>query len=243
MKKISIALIVSVLTVNAFAQKTEFRVSLNSGLNSFYGNAAANNTSFIQFLNATSTNVESQGLLNIYGKDVQPFVGLSFDVKRITKKNFIYGVDFGIESMKSTVNINTIIQAPAHAQSTLIDAQGNTELNFKTLNLHPYIGHRFEFKKFSIDATAGVDISYLFKTQYSYNVIGANGFSESSNANLTDKKFDIRPRLQIAVNHDKFTFYTGYSFGIKNYVNNASSESNYGAFARLIRFGVSFKII
>ena len=195
MKKSLLVLFSFCIFSNAFAQKTEFRVALNSGLFSFGGGAAADQTSEIQFLSSNNT-IQSEGLLNIHGKALNLFNGVSLNVTRVTKKDFIFGLDFGIESLKSNLEINSIIQGQINSPTpaTIKNAEGKTILSFRSVNLNPYVGHRFYFKKFSIDATGGVDLAYMYNSHITTDISTGNGITNIS-VNEYRELLDIRPQI------------------------------------------------
>ena len=115
------------------------------------------------------------------------------------------------------------------------------EIKTVPVNLNPYLGQRFYFKKFSLDASGGVDLAYMYSSQITTDISTGNGITNIS-VNQYRELLDIRPRIQISANYKKFGVYAGYSFGIKNYVNSPLINYSDGAFTRQIRFGISYKI-
>ena len=81
MKKISIVLIILVFSTCAFAQKTEYRLALNSGLSLFSGNSTVSE-SYIYVSGVDDTPNHTN---DVYSSKNGITYGLSFDIKRIKK--------------------------------------------------------------------------------------------------------------------------------------------------------------
>lgn len=79
MKRISIVLIVLVFSVCAFAQKTELRLALNSGLFSFGGNSTVSESYIRNYPGYDIPNYTN----DVYSSKNGITYGLSFDIKRI----------------------------------------------------------------------------------------------------------------------------------------------------------------
>ena len=101
MKRISIVLIVLVFSVCAFAQKTELRLALNSGLFSFGGNSTVSESNiYVSGVDDTPNHTN-----DVYSSKNGISYGLSFNAEKITKRNFIFGLNTGIEVLRNNINI------------------------------------------------------------------------------------------------------------------------------------------
>ena len=103
MKKVFLVIISFLILTNISGQNMEYGCSLNSGLFSYSGQSSVG-TSFINIYDNTKTGYTN----NPYGSKSGLSYGLSFNIKRITKINFIYGLDIGLESLRSRVSINEV---------------------------------------------------------------------------------------------------------------------------------------
>jgi len=136
MKLIFIAFALIYTLTNASAQKTELKGSLNSGLFAFSGVSAQANTN-INYDDLTKSGYTN----NPYGSDVGLSYGLSLNIKRITRCNFIFGLDIGYEDLRSKILIDQI--DGFNGSSTYQNnATGQTYLNNYFLNLYPFVGYR-----------------------------------------------------------------------------------------------------
>src|SRR5450755_842612 len=100
MQKTLPTLIALLFLTNTFGQKTEYGISLNSGLFSLAGRSAES-TSFINFDNFINSGYTN----NPFGSNVGFSYGLSGDLKRVSKKDWIIGFDLGYEYLRSKILI------------------------------------------------------------------------------------------------------------------------------------------
>lgn len=197
------------------------------------------------FINLSSSPYSSGYTNNPYGTKNGLCIGLSGDFRHLTKGNFISGVDFGFETLKSKVNIDQVYDT--WASLNYENATGKTYLNYHFMNLFPYIGKRINLNELSVDLTGGIDVGYVLSADEKGEAVSESGNSYNTAVERKTQNFDIRPRVQVAVQHNRFGVYAGYSYGIVNYVKGfyvAGSVGNSSApsEARMIRFGLTFKI-
>ena len=239
MKKISIVLIILVFSTCAFAQKTEFRLALNSGLFSFGGNSTVSESYIRNYPGYDIPNYTN----DVYSSKNGITYGLSFDIKRITKRNFIFGLNTGIEVLKNKIDINGVyfygIVGPSPA--TIQKGSGSTVTTYNFINTNPFVGYRFNLNKISLDLTGGFDVSYCLRAHENGFVDVFNDIRPTTSVNIKNINFDFRPRIQLEFNFKKVGVYVGYSYGIVNYYPQ-NQVANPEAYSRLIRFGLSFKI-
>jgi hypothetical protein len=241
MKKSLLTTLSLLLIFTVFGQKNEYVISLNSGLFSFGGKYAVKTT----FINLDPSVYSSGYTDNPYGTQNGICIGLSGNFKHLTKRNFIAGFDFGFENLKSKVTINQVYDL---LNSLNYDnATGKTFLNYHFLNLFPYIGHRLNFNALSVDLIGGIDVAYVLSADEKGDAVSESGYHYTTAVERKTQSFDLRPRVQVSADYNKFGVYVGYSYGVVNYIkgyyvagsmgtNSAASE------ARLIRFGLTYRI-
>lgn len=230
MKRMLLLLFVIFCLNEAFAQKTVFDIGINSGLFSYSGISTNQNT----FMNHSSFKTYTN---SIYGAKKGLSYGLSINMKHLLAKNhFIMGVDFGYEMLRSKVSIIGIASS-----GSSLTAEGSSYLNTDFLNLHPNLGYRFNLKNVSLDITGGFDLGFVLKAQEKGKAIDQNGAKYTTELDRKHTKIDYRPRIQLAVNHNKIGAYIGYSYGLQNYTKGMVGGP-VGANAQLIRFGLTHQI-
>lgn len=234
MKKYITSLLI-LISITAFGQKTELKLSFNSGLFSFTGAAAENNT-FINF--------DDKGYYgytnNPYGSKNGLCYGLSGNIKRVTKRNLILGFDLGYEVLRSKILIDRMSFYTDNS-TYQSEATGESFLKYSSINLYPQIGYRFNTIPVSFDVTGGFDLGYCLKATEKGNATLWNGAIYITSVDRETIKTDIRPRLQVSTNYKKAGFYVGYSYGLANYLSGSKGGSP-EAYARLIRFGLTYKL-
>jgi len=235
MKKLILTLSSLFFLTITYGQKTELKISLNSGLYSFAGQSAES-SSFINSSDQTNSGYTN----NPYGSQSGLCYGLSGNVKRVTKRNFIFGLDLGYEMLKSKVSINRI-SGFTGTSTYENDASGQTFLNSNFINLNPFLGYRISTKLINIDITGGFDIGYILKTHENGNATAINGTKYTTSIDRKTIKWDIRPRVQISVDYKKTGLYLGYSFGLSNYMSGYIGGT-FEAYSRIFRFGITYQI-
>jgi hypothetical protein len=235
MKKLLLPSIFLFANTIIFGQKTELSIGLNSGLFSFSGKSAEKISS-INFDDKTNSGYTN----NPYGSEVGLCYGISGNVKRVTKSTFIIGFDLGYETLRSKIAIDKIngFTGSSTYQSSAI---GKTFLNFNTINLHPFLGKRFNAKNISFDLLAGLDFAYILSANEKGSAIGSNDALYETTRNRSTIDFDIRPRIQLTVNYHKSGIYLGYASGSANYKSGYVGGIN-ETYGNLIRFGVSYRL-
>jgi hypothetical protein len=235
MKKTLLTSIMLLFFTALFGQKTEFKVQLNSGLFSFAG-ASAVSVSAINASNLPNFNYTN----NPYGSKPGLCYGLSATITRVTKKEFLLGIDVGYEVLRSKVLIDRI-NGVSPASNFPVPATGQTYLNFNFLNLYPHIGQRFIIEKIAIDITGGFDFSRSFKAKEQGHATISDGTVFTTSRDRTTTNMDVRPRIQLAATYNRIGIYVGYAQGFLNYLSGSVGGTN-DAHSRLIRFGLAYQI-
>jgi hypothetical protein len=235
MKKLFL-LLLTTLTINlAFGQTTESILALNSGLFSFQG-YSAEKTSQINWPGDGSIGATN----NPFGAKNGLSYGVSYQIQRVSRSNFIAGVSIGYENLRSKTTIDGI-NKPDNSGSFREVASGQTYLSNNQLTAFPYLGYRVGIRQVSVDLTGGLDIGYLLSSTENGKATGANGKTYSTSLDRTGIKTDIRPRAQVAVFYRRVGAYTSYAYGLSNYKSGwvgGRNECN----STVIRFGVLYKI-
>jgi hypothetical protein len=216
------------------AQKTEFGLSLNSGLFSFAGRSATSTS-------AINASAEFSNYTNDpYGSTVGWCDGLSADLKRVTRRRLLFGLSLGYEALRSELSLTSVNVFTGNLAYSLA-AHGHTDLNSRFINLFPSIGYRFLPGKLTVDLTGGLDLGDCLSAQENGKAVAGNGATYASSRDRKTITADIRQRLQVSVGYHKTAVYVGYSYGLVNYTAGYIGGPT-GAYARLLRFGLQYRI-
>jgi hypothetical protein len=235
-KSLSILFFCLFISTQTFAQM-EFAVSFNSSLFSFGGKAAESSS----FINASDVATLSGYTNNPYGTKNGLGYGLSINSKRVFAKHFLLGLDAGYEMMRSKIDINGI-NSFGPSGSTTLPATGKTNLNTQFINLHPNLGFRFGGSSTTFDLTAGMDVGIVLDAKEKGKAETTNGGSITTNTDRKNLNTDLRPRLQLAANYQKFSAHAGYAYGLSNYRGRVMCGGAEEVQSRVIRFGVAYRI-
>lgn len=235
MKKISLSLIAIFLITQLFAQKTEWRIGLNTGFFSFYGKSTQP-TTFLIYDAPTNTGYTN----NPYGSKNGIGYGVTTRLNRVTKNNLVFGLDLGYEWLKSKTAID---QISVSNDTTTVQyvANGATYLHFNFLNFQPFFGYRFDTKFIKIDLTGGLELADCLQAKENGKALAANGKTYQTNLERETIKMDIRPNLRVAIGYKEFGIYAGYSLGQVNYKSNYIGGTH-ESYARLLRLGMTYQL-
>ena len=237
MKRTILTAVIILFSVTLFAQKTEFRVQLNSGFFSFRGNGSSQSSHIL----CTNEQLSSGYTNNPYGSKMGSSIGVSANLTRTSKHKFLYGTDIGFEIVRSKTDIQSV-----STNSTSYSATGETFLVNKFINLYPYLGYRLINKKTKLDFTGGLDVAFCLQSKEKGTAIAYNGTSGILFNTSIDRKTintDFRPRFQIAASYKKMGMYAGYSLGLKNYLSDVLGFPKvYEAYSNYLRLGLTYQI-
>ena len=232
MKKILILILTVILTATVSGQTNEFSVQLSSGLFSFRG-LSATKTSTIIFTQNSYTN-------NPYGRGSGLSYGFGLQVQRITRTNFIFGLQTSYESLSSKVKIDNgwALEAPSANIS-----DGKTILTNQFLSFHPFLGERMKlFNQITSDLTLGIDLGVCLNSrEHETGIVDNEGKYDDSYTLANKPSIDIRPRIEFTNYYKKFGLTIGYSYGLTNYTNRMVG-ANMEVFSRMIRFGLTYRL-
>lgn len=221
---------------NLSGQKTEIRGAINSGLFSFSGHSSGSTTS-INWDDRTNSGYTN----NPYGSENALCYGFSLNFKRVTKKHFLLGIDLGYDRLRSKISIDKI-DGYDGVSVYQFAANGKTFLNNSFLNLNPFFGYRIDSKNISFDLTGGFEIGYCLDAGEKGTATDSNGNRYSTSRDSKTVKTDIRPGIQFAAYYHRLGLYAGYSSGLVNYMMYEKGDALWESYARLIRFGVTYRI-
>lgn len=220
------------------AQKTEISASLNSGLFSFSGSGAEKTSS----MNVSDPGREGY-TNNPYGSKNGLSYGLSVKIQQVFKQKIIIGAGLGYEMLRSKISLNRVSITPYDIGFTVQNnATGKTNLNSQFINLDIFGGYRFDHKKIRLDVTGGFDIAYCAKAMEKGKAKTTAGEIFTTSIDRKTTSIDFRPRLQLAASYKKVGVYLGYSLGLNDYKNNYIGIYNKYTYARLIRFGLTYRL-
>jgi hypothetical protein len=238
MKHQQIAALLCLLTVLGsqqflFGQKTELRLNAFSGLFSFRGEGAAS-TSWINFNPYISPEKFTS---NPYGRKSGFSYTFELQGQRVTKARNIYGIAIGFETLRSRVNIDTLTQNGFIYWQ--FPARGNTFLKNTFVTIHPYIGHRYVYRKINFDLLAGCDFAFCLESRELGNATANDMGYDLAVDNIKSKPVvDVRPGVRIKTQLNKFGFIAGYSLGLTNY----QTQNNPKVYSSFLRLGFSYQV-
>ena len=159
-------------------------------------------------------------------------------MKRITKNNFIAGIELGYEVLSSKILIDKV-NSYLNTSASGYNATGQTFLVYNFINSHPFIGFHFPLKNLSFNLTGGVDLAYCVTGREQGDATASNGTKYQTSVDRKTIKTDVRPRLQTSVDYKKIGLFAGYSLGLVNYKSEYIGGTN-ECYSRLFRFGATY---
>lgn len=218
-----------------FSQKNQVSFHANSGFFSFWG-ASPEGTSFV---NAGSANGYNYCYTNNpYGTSGGFSYGLDVRFQRVTRRNFIYGVQAGFESLSS----KTTIDAVSFQGVTLDVNEGKTILTNNYINLFPSIGQRLKlFQPLESDLIVGFDLGLGLSSTEHIDATTVQGEEFSATNDRDIPGVDFRTRIELVNYYKSFGLSIGYSRGLTNYqpeMAGANKESK----TRYFRLGLCYRL-
>jgi len=229
---IVITLLVSVQF--SYGQKTEINFNVYSGLFSFRGDGATSNSTIISYPLLTTPTTYT---INPYGKRSEFSYALELQGQRISRRKNIWGLGISFEALTCKVNIYKIGVSgdPAYLEYA---ANGETKLKNTFVTLNPFAGHRYLYRKITLDLLSGLDLAFCLKSKEVGNATANNKDYVTAENTKTKPSIDFRPRIQLKTQINKFGFLAGYSLGLTNY----QSLNNVKAYNSFLRLGLSFQL-
>ncbi len=233
-KNLYFLILTTFLSINVIGQTTEFSFHLTSGLFSFRGSESGNST-FYKLSDPSSTS----GSTNTpWGSSNGPSYGLALNAQRVTKYNLIFGLQTAYEFLSSRIKIRSI-WVDNHWVSASSDSK--TDLNHQFINLHPFIGKRFNLiKNLQSDLILGLDLGIFLKVKEEPNIKSSLGTYDSSRERNKPEDNDIRLRIDLTNYYKNFGLTIGYSYGFTNYMKGYVGGSP-EVYSRMLRLGLVYK--
>jgi hypothetical protein len=258
MKKFLLTLLCICLLTQLRAQKFELSAGVNSGLFHFTGNAVAATTSIYEDATASGQNETNDPYGNRNGYSYGGYV----QIENINPGGFIIGLQAGYDILRSKVDINNVSPPPYLNASPSgdyfanpdIPATGQTFLQSQFINFSPFLGYRLNLKKIKIDFMPGMDFGFNINsydkgkaTATSYGTVFRTDLKLSAPSN------DARLKMGVAAIYKRFGLTASYAWGLNNYspkliyypstVPDDSNGYHATAYSRLLRFGISYRIL
>jgi predicted nuclease of restriction endonuclease-like (RecB) superfamily len=225
------------LLLNAIKMDTYGQVQSQIATNNFSQTLPAPNADYANEVFKSTYNL---GFLGITEPENGLSYGLSANIKRVNKYNFVFGFDLGYEILRSKIQVNSVVDYSGMVNYTF-DARGQTFLNANFINLNPQIGYRLSVKQVSIDLLTGYDVAFCLNATEKGKTTTTNGTEFSSSIDRKTINSDIRLRFQVSTGFKKMGAYIGYSLGLANYKSGYVGGVN-ECYARLFRFGLTCQI-
>lgn len=215
------------------AQKHQFSIHLNSGFFSF-GGASASATSFLNVSDVSSIPSYTN---NPYGTKSGFSYGAGIQYQRLSRKEFIYGIQLGYESLSSRIDLD---HAAGEFMWNVDD--GKTILTNTFVNVFPSFGKRINAgEHVDIDFLLGCDFGFGLSSIEHYSATNDQGLDMSGDFDRDIPTLDFRPRLEMINYYRNFGVSIGYSLGLTNYqagLDGADRE----AMSRYLRLGLSYRL-
>lgn len=242
MRVILIFILSTFLIINVLGQHNEFSIHLTSGLFSFGGSNATSSTRLFYY------DSDNSSVDNPYGRKFGFSYGLRFQVQRLIKSNYLFGLETCYESLSSKAKIDKLWGGYNYEVSV-----GKAILTHHFLNFHPYFGKRIKlFKEVKTDLTLGLDIGLCLNYNEHAIVNCSNGVTfemtkyEIHRYPENEPSSDIRPRFEFINYYKRIGLTIGYSYGLINYTPGSywydNKEWTYKTYSRMIRIGLIYKI-
>jgi hypothetical protein len=249
MKKALLIILFVFAFIRLKAQSLEFSIQANSGFSHLTGESTLRNAP----LNGSSTESHA-GYPNGTGNLSAPDLGADLQLQYTFKCGFILGAQAGFEQFSSKININGVYgsyNAPVlfnistpNLVTTFVSATGHVTDHWDYININPYFGYRFAFKKVKLDILPGFDIAEGTGSSETVNVKASDGsyYNESTLPGYKPAT-DIRPRIGLATYYQRFGIFASYSKGLYDYNSGKLSDSDLPPLhTELFRLGISYGI-
>jgi hypothetical protein len=246
MKKYFFTLGIALLALQVSAQKTEISINANPGLFYFGGTFAASTSQIV------ATNGDDGYVNNPFSTKPTFSYGIALQVQHILKSGFIMGFQGGYDILRSRTNANggePVVYYGyidyAFTTSTGIPyieaASGSATMQNQTITLNPYVGWRFKAKTLNIDVLPGADIAFTTSSYEKGSTTTTYNTTFTTNFKNPNPPADIRIKLAVAGYYKRFGLNLSYAYGLTNYLNVSKNDPN-GAYSRLLRMGLSYRL-
>lgn len=232
MKRILFALLF-IMNV-AYAQKWECLAKVNSGL-FYYGGEGAEKTSFLEYWQGDPSMYAYTN--NPYGRKSGFSYGVGSNIQRVTNWNFIYGLDFGFESVQSKMPLS-------QTDINGISWSGRTLLRTNFVTMSPHFGFYWNIKSVRMDLSiAGDFVKFLSKAEENVKIESAGRQIIRATDKRENPKFDSRTSYQLTAFKNKVGLSLTYAKGLNDNNFGSWAEGNGNrVFSRYLKIGLQYRL-
>ncbi|MGZ3756098.1 MAG: hypothetical protein ACXVAY_16750 [Mucilaginibacter sp.] len=249
MKKLLLTTFLILSGIYVYAQKVELSVVANTGLFNYTGPSTATNSFITQSndYNGNSANYTN----NPYGNRKAWSYEVALQAQYVARSGFIIGLQTGYDILRSKTEITGVYPMYYYTglgnfyfiQPVPVAATGQSYLQDKFINLNPYLGYRFNLKKIQLDIMPGADIGFNISSYDKGKATSSYDMVYWTNLKRPNAPTDVRLKMGIAAYYKRFGVNANYAYGLTNYEKNMIGDAVYDAKSRLIRFGISYRIL
>lgn len=236
--KINLAIVLLLFSTQSRSQHVEYNFGIGSGLFQYSSDKMGRMEPYYSMIN----------VLFDPGYPENPYAnnplgnrsGLSFQfyeaVKKVTKRNFLWGLTLELQSLQSRKQIRNAFDV---VHDTLFAATGHSKLRNTYIDLFPHFGHRIILKKIYLDITGGLELAMNFfggHEKASAEIISTHQLLTadfSSRSSPVFVPFDGRIRLHSLLGYHQWGVTLGYSWGLINIDGSGSGNSSHSRYASL----------
>ena len=239
MKTLKLFLLCFMCISYAYGQQVEFAGQLNTGLTRFGGESASKSTSMVSNIQDGALSSVS----NAYGKKFALSYGASVQVQQVTRSNFLFGTQAGVEVLRSRTDIREVyifrsIYSGSFEQQ---EASGKAILQNDFVNLHPYLGYRVNAGAVNLDFSFGPEVGIGLKSREKGKATAQDGSKHTYSQLRSEPETDVRARLGITAYYYHIGLSASYAHGLTNYMRGYDG-GNPAVYARVWRFGVLYRL-
>ncbi|TGE23082.1 hypothetical protein E5K02_22280 [Hymenobacter metallicola] len=246
MKRITLLFLALLPAGLSYGQATEYSLHLTSGFSAFRGPSAPNETVLVIPANQRdfefgymNPRITEPFAVNPFGRKLGLAYGAAGQVQRISAANLVFGVQAGYEVLRSRTPVSVIFDKSDAGAS----ANGHATLANSFINLHAFLGHRFTRGKLDYDLTTGPEIGWLQRSHESAEATVESAGREVYTTDLdrSQRKVDVRARVNLTAYYQRLGFSVGYSLGLSKYRQDYIS-SNDKLYSQVFRTGIAYRL-
>lgn len=231
------------------AQHTEYRVMAGMGLFHYKPGGSSSQEPYYSMINFSARNPKSVYANQPRGNNNATSYHFALGLKKVTRLNFLWGLQLGYESRESSKNLNWAYD-PDYP-STFLPAKGNAKIRNQMMSFSPMAGYRLLPWGLKLDLLGGIDLMYHIANPHeqSYAIITASGQELKSDLTTSTQAgndaADLRAHIQAQLILERWGLLVDYTIGIANQDGGAgilgigTAKSSY---SRGLYFGISYRL-
>ena len=217
----------------AYAQKWESLANVNSGL-FYYGGDGAEKTSFLEYWQGDPSLYAYTN--NPYGRKSGLSYGVGFNVQRLTSWHFVYGLDFGFESVQSKMPLS-------QTDMNGVFWSGRTLLRSNFFTLSPHFGFYWNIKSVRMDLSiAGDFVKYLSEAKENAVIESEAGNTIRAKGNRENPMLDSRTSYQLTVFKNRLGLSLSYAKGLNDYNSGWLKGDGHRVFSHYLKIGLQYRL-